>query len=204
MDAFDVLIIGGSAAGLSCALILGSAVHKPFAENKKIGIVVHQKSSALNEAVLNNVLGLKKGTRGDQVLADGLTQLTDLYPHVIQIDNEKVTKIEGEFPNFTVFTNKNSYRAKSIVVAVGPSNLFNIDGLMQFVIPHHSLPPQKERVMLKNNNHLVAEGIYVAGVLAGWRSQFAIAAGSGAQVATDILTLWNEGNPTMVHDSLIK
>ncbi|MFZ2283398.1 MAG: FAD-dependent oxidoreductase, partial [Lutibacter sp.] len=141
MDTFDVLIIGGSAAGLSCALILGSAVHKPFAENKKIGIVTHQKSSALNEAILNNVLGLKKGTRGDQVLADGLNQLSELYPHVIQIQNEKVTKIEEEYPNFTVVTNKNSYQAKAIVVAVGPSNLFNIEGLMQYIIPHHSLPP---------------------------------------------------------------
>lgn len=202
MDAFDVLIIGGSAAGLSCALILGSAVDKPFASNKKIGIVTHQKSSALNDALLNNVLGLKKGTRGNQVLADGLAQLSGLYPHVTQIDNEKVTKIEGAFPNFTVFTNKNSYPAKSIVVAVGPSNLFNIEGLLQYVIPHHSLPPQKERVMLKNSNHLVTDGIYVAGVLAGWRSQFAIAAGSGAQVATDILTLWNDGKHTMVHDSI--
>ena len=202
MDAFDVLIIGGSAAGLSCALILGSAVHKPFAENKKIGIVTHQKSSALNEAILNNVLGLKKGTRGDQVLADGLIQLSELYPHVIQIQNEKMTKIEGEFPNFTVVTNKNSYQAKAIVVAVGPSNLFNIEGLMQYIIPHHTLPPHKDRVMLKNINHLVAEGIYVAGVLAGWRSQFAIAAGSGAQVATDILTLWNDGNQTMIHDKI--
>jgi len=202
MDTFDVLIIGGSAAGLSCALILGSAVNKPFANNKKIGIITHQKSSALNEALLNNVLGFKKGTRGSQVLENGLNQLSELYPHVIQIDNEKVTKIEGEFPDFKVFTNKNFYKTKTVVVAVGPSNLFNIEGLMHYVIPHHSLPPQKERIMLKNNNHLVTEGIYVAGVLAGWRSQFAIAAGSGAQVATDILTLWNDGNPAMVHDSL--
>jgi len=202
MDNFDVLIIGGSAAGLSCTLILGSAVHKPFANNKKIGIVAHQKSSALNEALLNNVLGFKKGTRGDQVLADGLNQLSELYPHVIQIEKEKVTKIEGEFPNFWVFTTKNSYKTKTVVVAVGPSNLFSIEGLMQYVIPHRSLPPQKERVMLKNSNHLVAEGIYVAGVLAGWRSQFAIAAGSGAQVATDILTVWNDGNHSMVHDSI--
>lgn len=204
MDSFDVLIIGGSAAGLSCALILGSAVNKPFAKNKKIGIVTHQKSSALHEALLNNVLGFKNGTRGNQVLEDGLNQLSELYPHIIQIENEKVIKIEGEFPNFKVFTNKNNYKTRSIVVAAGPSNLFNIEGLMQYVIPHRSLPPQKERIMLKNNNHLVTEGIYVAGVLAGWRSQFAIAAGSGAQVATDILTLWNDGYHTMVHDSIVE
>jgi thioredoxin reductase len=202
MSSFDVLIIGGSAAGLSCALILGSAINKPFAENKKIGIITHQKSSALNDALLNNVLGFKKGTKGSEVLTNGLNQLSDLYPHVIQIKNEKVTKIDGEFPNFRVFTNKNSYNTKTVVVAVGPSNLFNIEGLLQYVIPHHSLPPKKERIMLKNNKHLVADGIYVAGVLAGWRSQFAIAAGSGAQVATDILTLWNNGNHTMVHDSI--
>ena len=202
METFDVLVIGGSAAGLSCALILGSAVHKPFAENKKIGIVTHQKSSALNEAILNNVLGFKKGTRGIEILESGRNQLAELYPHIIQIENEKVIKIEGVFPDFKVITNKNFYLAKTVVVAVGPSNLFNIEGLLQYVIPHHSLPPHKERVMLKNSNHLVAEGIYVAGVLAGWRSQFAIAAGSGAQVATDILTLWNDGNHTMVHDSI--
>ncbi len=202
MDTFDVMIIGGSAAGLSCALILGSAVDKPFAKNKKIGIVAHQKNSALKEALLNNVLGFKKGTKGSEVLEDGLNQLSQLYPHVIQIENEKVTKVEGEFPNFKIFTNKNSYNAKTVVVAVGPSNLFNIEGLMQYVIPHRSLPPQKERVMLKNKNHLMAEGIYVAGVLAGWRSQFTIAAGSGAQVATDILTLWNEGCHTMIHDKI--
>lgn len=202
MDTFDVLIIGGSAAGLSCALILGSAVHKSFASNKKIGVVTHQKSSALHEAILNNVLGFKKGTRGGQVLADGLNQLAELYPQVIQIENEKVTKIEGGFPDFKVFTNKNYYQAKTVVVAVGPSNLFNIEGLMQYVLPHHGLPPHKERVMLKNNNHLVTEGIYVAGVLAGWRSQFAVAAGSGAQVATDILTLWNGGYQTMIHDKI--
>lgn len=202
MDTFDVLIIGGSAAGLSCALILGSAFKKPFAENKKIGIMAHQKNSRLHEASLNNVLGFKKGTSGNQVLTDGLNQLSDLYPHVIQIENEKMVKIEGEVPDFKIFTNKNSYKARMIVVAVGPSNLFNIEGLMQYVIPHHSLPPQKERIMLKNNNHLVADGIYVAGVLAGWRSQFAIAAGSGAQVATDILTVWNGGNHTMIHDKI--
>ena len=33
---YDVLIIGGGAAGMSCALILGSAKEKSFAATKKI------------------------------------------------------------------------------------------------------------------------------------------------------------------------
>jgi len=202
MKDFDVLIIGAGAAGLSCALILGSANNKPFAVDKKIGILTHQKSSALQNAELNNVLGFKKGTKGVTILNEGLNQLSNLYPHITQIEKEKVNKIEGNAPNFTIYTNKEVYKAKLIVVAVGPSNLFNIEGLEQFVTLHPSLPPKKERIMLKNNNHLVIYGIYVAGVLAGWRSQFAIAAGSGAQVATDILTAWNDGNQTMIHDSV--
>ena len=202
MNEFNTLIIGGSAAGLSCALILGSALNKPFASGKKIGIITHQKNSALKNAELNNVLGFKKGTKGNYILKEGLIQLSETYPEVIQIAKEKVVKIEGESPNFTVVTNKNSYQTKKIIIAVGPSNLFNIEGLMQYVIPHKSIPAIKEKIMLKNNNHLVTEGIYVAGVLAGWRSQYAIAAGSGAQVATDILTLWNDGNQTVIHDAI--
>ena len=202
MNTFNVLIIGGSAAGLSSALILGSALNKPFATNKKIGIITHQKGSALKNAELNNVLGFKKGTKGETILEFGLEQLSDDYPEIIQIEKEKVIKVDGDYPDFIVTTNKNAYKTSKIIVAVGASNMFNIEGLNKFVQPHMGLPPKKERIMLKNENHLVTPGIYVAGVLAGWRSQFAIAAGSGAQVATDILSKWNSGNHTMVHDSI--
>lgn len=201
MKLFDVLIIGGSATGLSCALILGSAKDKPFAKEKNIGIFTHQKTSALQNAVLNNVLGFKKGTRGADVLIDGLKQLKELYPHVTQIAGEKVIEIEKQKDKtFLVTTNKNTYQSKLIMVAVGPSKMFSIKGLVDYVEPHIQIPILKDKVMLKNNNHLVDEGIYVAGVLAGWRSQYAIAAGSGAQVGTDILTLWNNGNHTMIHE----
>ncbi len=98
--------------------------------------------------------------------------------------------------------NKNSYQAKTVVVSVGPSNMFNIDGLMQYIEPHQKLPPQKERIQLKNTDHVVTDNIYVAGLLAGLRSQFAIACGSGASVATDILSVWNNGNHTMIHDEV--
>ena len=202
MNTFDVLIIGGGAAGMSCALVLGSAKSKPFATDKNIGIILHQKTSALTSGLFNNVLGLKTGTTGKEILEDGKKQLAKNYPHVIQLEKEKVVKIEGKAGNFTVITNKNEYKAKTVVVAVGPSNLFNIEGLNQYVEPHQKLPPAKGRVQLKNTDHIVTESIYVAGVLAGWRSQFSIACGSGASVATDILTAWNDNNPAMVNDSV--
>jgi len=202
MKKFEVIIIGGAAAGMSCALVLGSAKNKPFAKNKTIGIIIHQKASALASGVFNNVLGLKPATTGKEILEDGKQQLAETYPHVVQIEKEKVLEIQGESEDFTIITNKNKYHAKTIVVAVGPSNLFNISGLLQYVEPHQKLPVAKKRIQLKNKDHLITNGIYVAGVLAGWRSQFAIACGSGASVATDILTKWNNGQPAMVHDKI--
>jgi len=88
---FDVLIIGGGAAGLSCALVLGSAKDKAFAKEKHIALITHQKTSHLQNALFNNVLGLAPGTLGSDILKDGKQQLNDLYPHINQIENEKVT-----------------------------------------------------------------------------------------------------------------
>ena len=63
---YDVLIIGGGAAGMSCALVLGSAHQKPFAETKKIGIIAHQRASHLQTALFNNVLGLPREDNGPE------------------------------------------------------------------------------------------------------------------------------------------
>ncbi|MUU79344.1 NAD(P)-binding domain-containing protein [Winogradskyella endarachnes] len=197
---FDALIIGGGAAGLSCALILGSAKNKPFTEGKQIGIITHQKTSHLQNALFNNVLGLPAGTLGADILNDGIKQLHDLYPHINQIDGEKVLSVLKNNDGFTVETNKNTYNSKIVVIAVGYTNLMTIDGLDNYIEPHPRAVKEKDRIWLKNSDHLIEKNLYVAGTLAGWRSQFAIASGSGAHVATDILTLWNNGKHTKVHD----
>lgn len=199
---FDALIIGGGAAGLQCALVLGSAGNKPFATNKRIGIVVHQKTSHLQTALFNNVLGLEPGTTGTSILKKGKQQLKALYPQVEQIENEKVLKLSKHEGVFSVATNKHEYKAEIVVVAVGYTNLMTIKGLEQYVAPHPRTELEKDRIWLKNTNHLVENNLYVAGSLAGWRSQFAVCSGSGAQVATDILTLWNNGKHVKVHDKI--
>jgi len=201
---FDVLIIGGGVSGVSCALIMGSAHKKPFVNDKNIGIIVHQKSSALQDALFNNAYGIPAGKLGSELLTESLEQLQNLYPHITQIEDEKVLKVEGDYPNFKVITNKNSYSTKNIVIAIGSANTFAIEGLIQFVEPHKKAIAEKQRIQLKNEDHKVAEGIYVSGTLAGHRSQLTIAAGSGAAVATDILTLWNDGISCQAHDSIRK
>ncbi|WP_178987188.1 FAD-dependent oxidoreductase [Winogradskyella schleiferi] len=200
---FNTLIIGAGAAGLSCALVLGSAKNKPFAEGKTIGIIAHQKTSHLQNALFNNVLGLQPGTLGSDILEDGKTQLANLYPHIFQFEKEKVTAIAKVSEGFIVTTNKNRYHSKIVVIAVGYTSLMTIKGLENYIEPHPRATIEKDRIWLKNKDHLIEENLYVAGTLAGWRSQFSMACGSGSHVATDILTLWNDGKHTKVHDKII-
>lgn len=201
---FDVLIIGGGVSSMSCALVLGSAFQKPFASDKKIAVISHQKASSLQNAVINNAYGIPSGKLGSELLLESIQQLQENYPHVLQIANEKVMKVEGSSGDFTVITNKQNYSAKIIVIGIGASNLFAIESLEQFIIPHKKANPEKNKIQLQNDDHLVTDGIYVCGTLAGHRSQLAIASGSGAAVATDILTLWNNDVNVQVHDSIGK
>lgn len=201
---FDVLIIGGGVSGMSCALVLGSAHKKPFVTDKKIGIITHQKASSLQDALFNNAYGIPAGKLGSELLTESIEHLQNQYPHIDQIEGEKVLKIEGEAGNFTLVTNKNSYISKIVVISIGAGNPFTIEGLDEYVIPHQKTIPEKNRIQLKNNDHKVTEGVYVTGTLAGWRSQLSIASGSGAAVATDILTLWNNGVHVQSHDSIRK
>jgi NADH dehydrogenase FAD-containing subunit len=201
---FDVLIIGGGISGISCALILGSAHSKAFVEEKKIAIITHQKASSLQDALFYNTYGVDSGKLGSEILIESIQQLKENYPYVIQIENEKVIDVKRKDDFFEIITNKSSYFSKIVVIAIGSSNLFDIDGLKQYIEPHQKSLADKKRIQLKNIDHKITDGLYVAGTLAGHRSQLAIASGSGAAVATDILVLWNNGIETHVHDSIRK
>ena len=197
---YDAFIVGGGAAGMSCALVLGSAKSKPFAEGKRIAIAVHQKTSHLQNALFNNVLGLPPESLGKDILIDGKKQLTKLYPTIEQLENEKVISIANYKDQFKVTTNKEVHFSNIVIIALNYSKPFSISGLETYIAPHSRANLAKDRIQLKNNNHLIKPGIYCCGTIAGWRSQFAIAAGSGASVATDILTLWNAGKHVKIHD----
>jgi thioredoxin reductase len=199
---FEALIIGGGVSGLQCALVLGSAKNRPFAIDKKISIIVHQKASHLQNALFNNVLGLPEKTIGKNILIEGRQQLSTLYPAISQIENEKVISITDTVSGYIVLTNKNTYTSKIIIIALNYSKPFMIKGLDAFIEPHKKANPEKDRIQLRNREGLINRGLYCCGTIAGCRSQFSIAAGSGAAVATDVLTLWNNGNHVKVHDKI--
>ena len=124
---FNALIIGGGVAGMQCALVLGSGLKKPYAENKKVGVIMHQRSSHLQNALFNNVLGLPSGTLGSDVLTAGKKQLTTKYPDVTQIEGEKVISIAIQNHFHIVKTNKNEYKTQVIVLALNYAKPFLIN-----------------------------------------------------------------------------
>ncbi|MFY9243844.1 MAG: FAD-dependent oxidoreductase [Polaribacter sp.] len=199
---FDLLIIGGGVSGMQCALVMGSAATKEYAINKKVGIIIHQRTSHLENALFNNVLGLEPNTLGKNILRQGKEQLSSLYPAISQIDKEKVLSVIQDEKGYQITTNKTIYFSKIVVLALNYSKPFTIKGLDEFIITHKKSNPEKDRIQLKNSELLIKKGLYCCGTIAGCRSQFAIAAGSGAAVATDILTIWNQGKDSQVHDKI--
>ncbi|WP_293445396.1 NAD(P)/FAD-dependent oxidoreductase [Persephonella sp.] len=196
MERYDVIIIGGGPAGLTCGITLASSKGKfDFAENRKY-LIIYGDYSDLDKALLNNVPGINKGTKGKDLLRQIRKQAEGFEN--LKLKKGKVVKAEGEKGNFTVYLeNGETYKADYIVIATG-FHSFDIQGLNVEVIPHKKSPRQG-KIMIKNENGKVREGLFVAGLVAGVPTMFACASGSGAEVACDILSEW-AGKTVVVHD----
>ena len=107
------------------------------------------------------------GKIGSTLLSESIQHLSESYPHIDQIPNEKVLKIGRKLAEYAITTNKNNYKSKIVVLRIGAANTFAIEGLMQYVNPNQKTLPEKQIIDLKNIGHKVTEGIYVTGTLAG-------------------------------------
>ena len=105
--------------------------------------------------MFNNVLGIEKGSKGCDLLESGKNHLAESYAEVHQIENEKVVSIVEQDGFYDILTNKSEYRTRIAVLALNYSKPFSIKGLESYIIPHQRANPVKDRVQLKNNDHLM-------------------------------------------------
>lgn len=197
MPSIDVIIIGGGASGLSCAITLASANAKPWFEERRI-LVVDDDRSDLNQAMLYNAPGVIPGTSGVQLLQQLRSQLTQ-YPIASILEARALRIRRHPDAGFEVALDDGTTpRCGVLVVATGYKR-WELEGMPQEPV-RHPRGGKASRLMLKHDGfYCIAPDLHVAGLLAGGSSQFAIATGIGAQVAVDILSDW-AGKRTHVHD----
>ncbi len=194
---YDVVIIGGGAAGLSCGMTLASANNKfDWAKDKRY-LILDDGNSDLKKASLFNVPGFDYGISGQNAIKQIRDHLS-FFP-AIEIKDEKVLIISGSRGDFTIKTSQNEYKADIIVLATGMDE-FNIDGL-DVTVAKHDKVIKPNKIKLEHIDNRITDGVYVAGLLSGIKTMFLIAAGDGSKVACDIFEEWT-GKMAVSHDSV--
>lgn len=194
---YDVLIIGGGAAGYGCALTLASVENtQEWAKDKKYLMIDHGKSDMFNASFFN-VAGVDFGIGGDALYAKMESQLANFQS--CETKNDTVIRLGKEKEVFVVQTEKETYEAKIVVIATG-MHAFTIDSNLVKVIPHTDVM-KPGKIALENADNQIAPHLYVAGLASGAKTMFAIANGEGVKVACEIFKLWT-GKSAVAHDTI--
>jgi len=193
---YDVIIVGGGASGLACALTLASSRGRGWnwAEGKTY-LVFDTGESDLHKAYLKNVPGVQPIT-GTQLLEVIREQIKDWGG--VEFSNEKVVEIKKDGEVYKVYTEEGKEYSAKYVVLAGGFKEFPIKGL-ELEVVENPKSPKPGRVMIKHKDFEAMPNLFVVGTLAGLSSHFTSCAGSGVEVAIEILSRM-AGKRIVIHD----
>lgn len=193
---YDVVIVGGGASGLSCALTLASSRGRgwQWAEGRRY-LVFDTGSSDLHKAYLKNVPGVE-AIRGLELLERIKRQVEEWGG--VDFLQEEVVRVERKEGLYQVESASGKVFSSDFVVLACGFHAFNIKGL-ELEVVENPKSPKPGRVMVKHDNFKAGENLFVIGTLAGLSSHFTSCAGSGVEVAIEILSIF-AGKRIVIHD----
>jgi thioredoxin reductase (NADPH) len=173
-----VAVIGGGAAGLTAALFLARA-----------GVAVEvfdQDRSILKRALLKNLPGADE-LEGRELLASLRAKLLalDVSTATSKVDDVQPTTHPAP-QGFTIVAGDDLVSATYVVLATGQGTLKLAS--LEVETAQARQPFVKVNVVTNNWGATSIPGVWAAGVVAGWPSQAVVCAGSGANVAIEIIS----------------
>jgi Thioredoxin reductase len=138
---YDVIIVGGGASGLACALTLVSSRGRgwSWAEDKKY-LIFDKNESDLHKAYLKNVPGLQP-MRGTELLQVIRKQIEEWGG--VEFLQEKVVEIRRDGEAYRVITEEGKEYVGRYVVLAGGFKEFSIKGI-DFEILENPKSPKPE------------------------------------------------------------
>ena len=110
---YDSIVIGAGPGGLQAAIYLGRY-------NRDVLLIDRGGGRTSHAHFIENVL-THRLISGMEIIRRGLEQATNFN---VQIKTDRVTKIEKDGGLFTVFTAASAYRARTVIVSTGVSDVF--------------------------------------------------------------------------------
>ncbi|WP_288545822.1 FAD-dependent oxidoreductase [uncultured Helicobacter sp.] len=190
----SVVIVGGSIAGLTTALVLASAKNSEL--DFDITIIDDDKGDLKIAAIYNMPL-FPMGAEAKEILETTKKQIDSLLK--VKYIQGSVTEVSGSKGDFVVKGADFSQKGEYVVLATGASR-FDIQVLGDIVRPHTLMNKPNKIKLACSGRQMVKEGVYAAGLASGVTTQVACAIGSAAEAACAILSDI-KGEVSIVHDT---
>ena len=170
-ERFDVLIVGGGAAGLSCAIFLARA-------KLRVAVFDRAESSLRRVERVNNYLGFEEGIGGAELLDRGKRQAERFGAQLFDLDVETVSRADS---GFSVHAGGREWVCEYFVLASNKRT--DLALALGLTLSGHG----NRFVSADERGRTPVDGCYATGRITGLPSQAIVSAGHGAVVAIGII-----------------
>lgn len=172
----DVIVVGGGIAGLQAAVFTAKAGEETL-------VLDTGESLVYSTSNIRNLIG-HDSIGGQELLKKAREKLDDFDGEYRQ---EEVISLEKNGDSFSIRTEESGYEADYVVLAsAGETDYIDIDDV-EFE-PGEEGPYMMEKHVVTDEDNLIIDGLYAAGLINYWVYQTSFAIGDGSKAAVNLLS----------------